>query len=263
MWHHIVPLLDFTMDPVPTIVMELYTLGHLKNQTLFFSRNESIQRPTETSPHPISSFAAGPKLTITSTCSCQTLTSPIEGSDLVTFCGTLEYQAPEVCGILYQVKPKRRVSSSHNDEDKYTCAVDLWSLGVVVLQIAFGLPDDTKPTNPSAWTHRLILKVTSLGNILSHMIVIDPEARITSSDCHALARNLALFGEEPSHVFPVPSAAAFTSNHSFGSPGEGGLQPEPSYEPSPDRAQSALPFSAILPGAAVQRWIPAVPGPAK
>ncbi|KAI6508878.1 hypothetical protein MCOR16_011692 [Pyricularia oryzae] len=107
-----------------------------------------------------------------------------EGSDFVTFCGTLAYQAPEV---VCPIKPKPGASSNYKEEDKYTCAVDLWSLGVVVLQIAFGLPDDVDPANPTAWMHRLVLEVTKwdrisgLGHILTLMIVIDPEARITSS----------------------------------------------------------------------------------
>ncbi|QBZ58541.1 hypothetical protein PoMZ_03496 [Pyricularia oryzae] len=180
---------------------------------------------------------------MTSTWSCQTLAFSKEGSDLVTFCGTLAYQAPEV------VRPVRARGFSG-----YNCAVDLWSLGVVVLQIAFGLPDDVDPTNPTAWMHRLVLEVTKwdriggLGNILTLMIVIDPEARITSCDCFALARDLALFGEEPSYNSQVSSNEAVTAaTYSLLSPGEGGLQnsnhlnhvdfcrfnaPEPSFESS-------------------------------
>ncbi|KAH8847011.1 hypothetical protein MCOR01_000456 [Pyricularia oryzae] len=182
-----------------------------------------------------------------------------EGSDFVTFCGTLAYQAPEV---VCPIKPKPGASSNYKEEDKYTCAVDLWSLGVVVLQIAFGLPDDVDPANPTAWMHRLVLEVTKwdrisgLGHILTLMIVIDPEARITSCNCFALARDLALFGEEPSYNSQVSSNEAVTATHSFLYPGEGGLQnsnhlnrvnfrrsnaPEPSFESS----DQSVPLSAV------------------
>ncbi|KAI9670781.1 MAG: hypothetical protein M1817_003892 [Caeruleum heppii] len=47
-------------------------------------------------------------------------------SDLVTHCGTLAYVASKVLA----------------NKEAYTTAVDIWSLGVVVLQYAFGLPEE-------------------------------------------------------------------------------------------------------------------------
>ncbi|KAI6292591.1 hypothetical protein MCOR29_009620 [Pyricularia oryzae] len=273
--HHIVPLLDSTMDPVPTIVMELYALGNLKDQTRSFTRNESIQvleqcldalkyihsiKMAHRDISPSNILVRGRSETyddIDVVLSDFGLSK--EGSDFVTFCGTLAYQAPEV---VCPIKPKPGASSNYKEEDKYTCAVDLWSLGVVVLQIAFGLPDDVDPANPTAWMHRLVLEVTKwdrisgLGHILTLMIVIDPEARITSCNCFALARDLALFGEEPSYNSQVSSNEAVTATHSFLYPGEGGLQnsnhlnrvnfrrsnaPEPSFESS----DQSVPLSAV------------------
>ncbi|KAI6516584.1 hypothetical protein MCOR16_009771 [Pyricularia oryzae] len=265
--HHIVPLLDSTMDPVPTIFMEFYILGNLGNQTWSLSRNESIQvleqcldalqyihsiKMAHRDISPSNILVRGRAETyddIDVVFSDFGLSK--EGSDLVTFCGTLAYQAPEV------VRPVRARGFSG-----YNCAVDLCSLGVVVLQIAFGLPDDVDPANPTAWMHRLVLEVTKwdrisgLGHILTLMIVIDPEARITSCDCFALARDLALFGEEPSYNSQVSSNEAITATHSLLSPGEGGLQnsnhlnrvdfrrsnaPEPSFESS----DQSVPLSAV------------------
>ena len=61
--------------------------------------------------------------------------------DLQTFCGTASYLAPEV----------RRGSS-------YTSAVDIWSLGIVVYEYVYGLPD-VEPRMRQTWYRNLIWHV--------------------------------------------------------------------------------------------------------
>ncbi|KAK3302817.1 kinase-like domain-containing protein, partial [Chaetomium strumarium] len=56
-----------------------------------------------------------------------------EGPDPTTICGSLRYLAPEI----YAEQDRRRI---HSDEKNYTPAVDIWSLGVAVLECAGELP---------------------------------------------------------------------------------------------------------------------------
>ena len=66
---------------------------------------------------------------------------------LTTFCGTLEWAAPEI-----YLKAAGSVSAAN---ETYSVAVHIWSLGVVVAWLECGLPvyEEQWATNTVAWIH--------------------------------------------------------------------------------------------------------------
>lgn len=114
-------------------------------------------------------------------------------SELMTFCGTYLYLAPEVYADM----------RSHAG---YTEAVDIWSLGVVAFRLLFGLPryKDEYKRNGVAWCEKLVTVMqrnvsrqpTTLGSILVEgMVVLSSESRYSASDCCDAFGNL--LGSEP------------------------------------------------------------------
>lgn len=104
---------------------------------------------------------------------------------LTTFCGTLKYCAPEVFP-----------GNSHG----YGSKADMWSLGVMILELMFGLPKPPHlPPNPSnadlqKWVHKWstdlrkkLVKWTEknglMMDILLNMIKVDPKERFTADQC--------------------------------------------------------------------------------
>lgn len=98
--------------------------------------------------------------------------------DLVTLCGTPTYLAPELakyCGSLSTLSPK------------YTHAIDVWSLGVVVFQYFHGLPHPGSGAGLS-WCEKIVKRFNNrepddLIDILSSMVVIEPQSRKSSRQC--------------------------------------------------------------------------------
>jgi serine/threonine protein kinase len=106
---------------------------------------------------------------------------------LMTFCGTLKYMAPEVF-------PGNRLD--------YGLAVDVWSLGVIVLEWVYGIPEPgRRPAEDQAqatqnqwrswigdWSGRLLGVLEDqdddrLTGILKRMVVVDPEERQCAVRC--------------------------------------------------------------------------------
>ena len=102
---------------------------------------------------------------------------------LKTFCGSLKYAAPEVFP-----------GSSHG----YGTSVDIWSLGVIILELMYGLPTmPDQEQGPGAlqkwnktWRQLLLDKVfesdedyDKVVNILLGMIKADPEERLSADGC--------------------------------------------------------------------------------
>lgn len=120
-------------------------------------------------------------------------------SDLETSCGTRLYAAPEIYG-----------------KTKYTTAVDLWSLGVIVLQYVYGLPravrerrgrhkDDRSMIEEwaLAWCRRIVdhandwdsdglIELLTIG-----MLRFNPEERLSAGACLKKGYDLALFKDHP------------------------------------------------------------------
>lgn len=95
-------------------------------------------------------------------------------SSLKTFCGSNEYAAPEIWG-----------------RHHYTTMVDIWSLGVVVLQYGYGLPWPSQEPKGKPWCRDIVQKAeegegegdTLMDLISTKMLRIDYRHRGSASDC--------------------------------------------------------------------------------
>ncbi|KAJ4321053.1 hypothetical protein N0V84_005520 [Fusarium piperis] len=103
------------------------------------------------------------------------------GFELITFCGTRLYLAPEVYSDMHGL-------------GGYTAAVDVWSLGVVACQLTHGLPQyrEEHGRNGVAWCGRVAeflqgevqRQPSALGSMLVDcMVVVSPESRYSASGC--------------------------------------------------------------------------------
>lgn len=114
----------------------------------------------------------------------------VEDSPLMSQCGTLLYIAPEVTGNDYGPK------------------VDIWSLGVLMVSLAYGLPTASTPTNSlqgwsGRWSMALVDFVTdfckdtgdNLIYILVQMVQIDPDRRPNVDQCFKLGCDNGLFNK--------------------------------------------------------------------
>ncbi|KAK4150412.1 kinase-like domain-containing protein [Chaetomidium leptoderma] len=96
-----------------------------------------------------------------------------KAGSLKTHCGTWIYAAPEI-----QVDART---------DRHTVAVDLWSLAVVILQLAYKLPDPGYGSGIE-WCEDIVGEASSwqsdgLIDILQHMLVIEATARGSAATC--------------------------------------------------------------------------------
>lgn len=92
--------------------------------------------------------------------------------------GTVFYAAPEVW-----------------DKDPYSHKVDIWSLGVVITEVAFGLPEWRGPEQLySSFLDRIAShRGNALGDLLANtMLVMDPGQRYSASDCLREAQKLTI-----------------------------------------------------------------------
>ena len=95
-------------------------------------------------------------------------------SSLKTFCGSNEYAAPEIWG-----------------RHHYTVMVDIWSLGVVVLEYAYDLPQPTRERKGKPWCRDIVQKAEEgegegdalMDLISTKMLRIDYRHRGSASDC--------------------------------------------------------------------------------
>lgn len=102
--------------------------------------------------------------------------------DLQTFCGTALYAAPEIVALQMQSKSSEKIT--------YTVAVDIWSLGVVILQYGYRLPKyptTAKGVLAQAWPRLLVQTLKAWGpadfGVLHQMLVLDPWRRGSASAC--------------------------------------------------------------------------------
>ncbi len=97
-----------------------------------------------------------------------------EGLSLNTQTGTVGYMAPEADGYT-----------------RYTTAVDIWSLGVVTLEVAGVLRDDVEGDrrNCAEWAKLIVHQAKDrrgdrlISFLRSHMLQTDPKFRLTAAGC--------------------------------------------------------------------------------
>ncbi|GAP92494.1 putative protein kinase [Rosellinia necatrix] len=116
---------------------------------------------------------------------------------LKTMCGSETYCPPEI-------------GNKHTLE-KYTKAVDIWSLGVVVLRYAYSLPYPGSGFGME-WCEKIVEEAGSwdsegLINILQRMLVIDAKARPSAADCLCEASRLVISSQDRSAT-PTPASYA-------------------------------------------------------
>ena len=113
--------------------------------------------------------------------------------DLRTFCGTEQYAAPEIF-----------------TGGSYTTAVDIWSLGVIVLEYVYGLPtqrshalmggEAAMKERGLVWCRRLIEYANEwdsdrLDLFVTAMLRMQPQGRLSASACLRKGYELGIFNE--------------------------------------------------------------------
>jgi len=111
--------------------------------------------------------------------------------DLKTICGTLTYLPPELA---------KYYGSRSLPQIRYTHAVDVWSLGTVIYQYAYGLPHPGSGSGLS-WCKRIVKHLKdwepeALIDILADMVVMEASRRLSARTC--LERALLL--DRPSRL---------------------------------------------------------------
>lgn len=102
-----------------------------------------------------------------------------------THCGSKMYTAPEIIRV-----------------HKYTSAVDVWSLGVVILELAHGLPS----SNSANWCEAVAARAQNwtthnLGICVASMLRIDPRVRAPASKSTG-SQTLPEFRQTPGPAYP-------------------------------------------------------------
>ena len=124
---------------------------------------------------------------------------------LRTRCGTDYYAAPEIW-VRQEEKGKGLCA--------YTPVVDIWSLGVVVLQYARGHPKHREDISPAEWCKTLVETANTVNNdplmdlLCCNMLILNPAHRTSASKCLRLALQIPtdLGGAEPQTAEPLESA---------------------------------------------------------
>ena len=131
--------------------------------------------------------------------------------DLESFCGSKTYFPPEV----------------RDDGASYTEAVDIWSLGVVILEFAYGLPRPGRGIG-MRWCKKVVKeannrKLGGLIEILQRMLVIEANARFSAAAClHETSRLLASSQDR----FATPTLASYAAGHGATTAHQGGEERE-------------------------------------
>ncbi|KAL8857818.1 MAG: hypothetical protein Q9178_005574 [Gyalolechia marmorata] len=110
---------------------------------------------------------------------------------LKTFCGTDDYAAPEIW-----------------EHRHYTTMVDLWSLGVIVLQYGYGLPKPSRKRKGKPWCRDLVLFAEDkegegdalIDLISTKMLRMDYRYRLSASDCLGEVYRLGLHAILPIEI---------------------------------------------------------------
>ncbi|POR36865.1 Serine/threonine-protein kinase RAD53 [Tolypocladium paradoxum] len=196
---HIVPFRDFTYDPEPMMVLEYAPCGTLKDMMDqdMVSKTQCVEIMSQalsalsflhSFDQPVVHRDIKPaNILIKSKEPLHIWLADFGFSkasvELTTVCGTPLYKAAEV------------------HKGTYTAAVDIWSLGVVALEIAYGIPTWIAG-DPMEWCRALARKARHLSSdplaeLIRPMLLMDPEARPSASMCSRASLRIRLPLEPP------------------------------------------------------------------
>ncbi|TKA60932.1 hypothetical protein B0A55_12653, partial [Friedmanniomyces simplex] len=183
---HIVRLCFAMEKPSPQLVMEYVPLGHLERQhcrrkisedeaiTILQQVLSALVFLHEQSPPIVHRDIKPENLLVQSRepihIKLGDFGLPKASEDLKTLCGTPMYLPPELA--------RHHGSRSSRPTIQYSQAVDIWSLGVVIYQYVYGLPQQISGS-ALAWCKQLVEHLNDweseeLIDVLSGMIVMDP-----------------------------------------------------------------------------------------
>ncbi|KAI1121074.1 kinase-like domain-containing protein [Nemania abortiva] len=102
-----------------------------------------------------------------------------------TFCGTLQWAAPEI--------HYKAVDISARGDVEYSLAVDIWSLGMVVASLECGFPERNATTRRAR--EHFVKKLEDQNNpllrlVIDHMLLEDPDMRSSANECYDKAKEL-------------------------------------------------------------------------
>ena len=196
------PFIDFLETPDPLLVMPFYQLGTLDtqkdvteqqyvsafHQILLGLRHLHARNIVHRDLKPANLLVAEPFTIIIADFG---LSKDATDHLLTTFCGTHLYAAPEVY-------------PGHSNG--YGPLVDIWSTGVIMLELMYNCPPrpSTKGVTLSAWNKSWSkILVDAVGewepeedkviDILTHMVRIIPEERLSADRCLERGSNSGLF----------------------------------------------------------------------
>lgn len=109
--------------------------------------------------------------------------------DWKTVCGTWKYAAPEI------LDKKRYIMSGGTNTIRYTAAVDIWSLGLVIFDLLCGLPRYKTEYNDggSLWCQKIVHKLQRdleqgpnevIQFLSTTMLILQPELRGSAQMCY-------------------------------------------------------------------------------
>ncbi|KAL2184991.1 kinase-like protein [Thermothelomyces heterothallicus CBS 203.75] len=133
-----------------------------------------------------------------------------EGPDPTTICGSLRYLAPEVHNEHHRRNDTR---VARYDRRSYTLAVDIWSLGVTVLECVYDLPSSN--ATGVLWCEEIVEKLQQelkrdpddLKQFLCDaMVILQPELRGTAQHCYGQVLPLVNSAQDRP-LTPTPSRA--------------------------------------------------------
>ena len=122
-----------------------------------------------------------------------------EGSYMETVCGTDLYAPPEIA----------QYRGSNAPRERYTRAVDIWSLGVVILRFGYGLPGQGRGLE---WCKNVMDEANSwesesmIDFLRNYMIVWNPEQRYSAGACLDFLNGLSM--SQRYNVAPTPASYA-------------------------------------------------------
>ncbi|SPQ20563.1 58b91467-99f2-4e1f-b778-eb56634c081b [Thermothielavioides terrestris] len=110
-----------------------------------------------------------------------------KAGSLKTYCGTATYRPPEI--------------QMDNRSQRYTVAVDIWSLGVVILQLGYGLPSPGYGST-MAWCASIVKEAGTwesdgLIDILQRMLVLEPNQRAPAKACLSAVESHCEWSQAP------------------------------------------------------------------